>query len=33
MLGSQFYIFYTRSPQNGQGWTGATVHRITVACK
>ena len=32
ILGKQFYIFYTRYPGNGQGWTGASVHRFTVSC-
>ena len=35
ILGREFYIFYTRSPQAGAnpGWEGATVHRFTVACQ
>lgn len=32
ILGSQFYIFYTRYPGNGEGWPGASVHRFTVSC-
>ena len=32
VLGSEFYIFYTRYPGNGEGWPGATVHRFTVSC-
>lgn len=32
ILGKQFYIFYTSYPGNGQGWTGATVHRFSVSC-
>jgi hypothetical protein len=33
ILGKQFYIFYTRYPNNGEGWNGATVNRFTVACQ
>lgn len=33
ILGKEFYIFYTRYPTTGAGWTGATVHRLTVACR
>jgi hypothetical protein len=32
ILGQQFYIYYTAYPQDGQGWTGATVNRFTIAC-
>lgn len=33
ILGKEFYIFYTAYPQNGLGWTGATVNRFTVSCQ
>ncbi len=33
ILGKQFYIFYTRYPNTGAGWTGATVNRFTVSCR
>jgi hypothetical protein len=33
ILGTEFYIFYTRYPTTGAGWGGATVHRLTVACR
>jgi hypothetical protein len=33
ILGKEFYIFYTSYPQNGLGWTGATVNRFTVSCQ
>jgi hypothetical protein len=33
LLGKEFYIFYTRYPTTGAGWSGATVHRFTVACR
>ena len=33
ILGSEFYILYTRYPTTGAGWTGASVHRLTVACR
>lgn len=33
ILGKQFYIFYTRYPNNGEGWNGATVNRFTVTCQ
>jgi hypothetical protein len=32
ILGNQFYIFYTRYPGNGEGWSGASVRRFTVSC-
>jgi hypothetical protein len=32
ILGKQFYIFYTRYPNNGLGWNGASVNRFTVSC-
>jgi hypothetical protein len=32
ILGKQFYILYTRSP-NGLGWSGASVDRFTVSCQ
>jgi hypothetical protein len=32
ILGSQFYIFYTSYPNNGAGWSGASVNRFTVSC-
>jgi hypothetical protein len=31
--GSQFYVFFTRYPTTGAGWTGATVNRFTVSCQ
>jgi len=33
ILGKQFYVFYTRYPNNGTGWNGASVNRFTVACQ
>jgi hypothetical protein len=33
MLGRQFYIFYTRYPNNGLGWSGASVDRATISCQ
>ena len=33
ILGKQFYIFYTRYPNNGAGWNGASVNRFTVSCQ
>jgi hypothetical protein len=33
ILGRQFYIFYTRYPNNGLGWGGATVDRSTISCQ
>lgn len=33
IMGSKFYIFYTRYPNNGEGWSGATVNRFTVSCR
>ena len=33
ILDKQFYIFYTRYPNTGAGWTGATVNRFTVSCR
>lgn len=33
ILGKQFYVFYTRYPNNGEGWNGATVNRFTVSCQ
>jgi len=35
ILGSRFYIYYTRYPTAGPhaGWAGATVHRFTVDCQ
>ena len=32
-LGQQFYILYTRLPSTGQGWEGASVHRMTISCQ
>ena len=32
ILGKQFYIFYTRYPNTGAGWFGASVNRFTVSC-
>lgn len=32
VLGREFYILYTRSPQ-GLGWNGASVDRFTVSCE
>ncbi|HUE52796.1 MAG TPA: hypothetical protein VMO80_10675 [Terriglobales bacterium] len=32
VLGKQFYVFYTRYPNTGAGWTGASVNRFTVSC-
>lgn len=32
IMGKQFYIFYTRYPNNGLGWNGASVNRFTVSC-
>jgi len=32
ILGKDFYIFYTRSP-NGLGWNAASVDRFTVSCQ
>jgi hypothetical protein len=33
ILGAPFYIYYTRYPTTGAGWTGATVKRFTIACQ
>jgi hypothetical protein len=33
ILGKQFYVFYTRYPNTGAGWNGATVNRFTVSCQ
>ncbi len=33
VLGKTFYIFYTRYPNNGLGWNGASVNRFTVSCQ
>ena len=33
ILGKQFDIMYTYYPNNGQGWTGASVRRFTVSCQ
>ena len=33
ILGREFYIFYTRYPNTGVGWSGATVNRFTVSCR
>jgi len=33
ILGNQFYVFYTRYPNNGEGWNGASVNRFTVSCQ
>ena len=33
ILGKKFYIFYTRYPNNGEGWNGASVKRFTVWCQ
>jgi len=33
ILGRQFYIFYTFYPNNGEGWEGASVNRLTVTCQ
>src|ERR1017187_3964478 len=32
IMGKQFYIFYTRYPNTGAGWNGASVNRFTVSC-
>jgi len=32
ILGKQFYILYTSSPQN-QGWNAASVKRFTISCE
>jgi hypothetical protein len=32
ILDKQFYIFYTRYPNTGAGWFGASVNRFTVSC-
>jgi hypothetical protein len=32
-LDQQFYVYYTRYPQNGLGWTGASLNRFTVSSK
>ena len=32
VLGKDFYIFYTHYPNNGEGWSGASVKRFTVSC-
>jgi hypothetical protein len=33
VLGTQFYILYTYYPNNGEGWSGASVRRFTVSCQ
>jgi hypothetical protein len=33
ILGKPFYVYYTRYPDNGQGWNGATVNRFVVSCE
>jgi hypothetical protein len=33
ILGQQFYIYYARYPQDGAGWTGATLNRFTISCR
>jgi hypothetical protein len=33
ILGREFYILYTRYPNTGAGWTGASVNRFTVSCR
>jgi hypothetical protein len=33
ILGKQFDNLYTYSPNNGQGWNGASVRRFTVTCE
>jgi len=33
ILGRQFYVYYTRYPQDGEGWNGATVNRFTISCQ
>jgi hypothetical protein len=33
ILGWQFYIYYTRYPQDGAGWNGATLNRFTISCQ
>jgi hypothetical protein len=33
VLGKQFYIMYTYYPNNGEGWSGASVRRFTVTCE
>lgn len=33
VLGKKFYIFYTKYPNNGEGWSGASVNRFTVSCQ
>jgi hypothetical protein len=32
ILGKQFYVFYTRYPNTGAGWNGASVNRFTLSC-
>ncbi|HUO14295.1 MAG TPA: hypothetical protein VMX38_04850 [Verrucomicrobiae bacterium] len=33
VLGKQFFVFWTSYPNNGLGWSGASVNRFTVACE
>jgi len=33
ILEKEFYIFYTRYPNNGLGWNGASVNRFTISCE
>ena len=33
ILEKDFYIFYTHYPNNGLGWSGASVNRFTVSCR
>lgn len=33
VLGKEFYIFFTRYPTTGEGWSGASVNRFTVSCQ
>ncbi len=33
VLGSRFYIYYTRYPQDGAGWNGASLNRFTISCQ
>jgi hypothetical protein len=33
ILSKQFYVLYTRYPNNGTGWNGASVNRFTVSCR
>jgi hypothetical protein len=33
VLGKQSYIMYSYYPNNGEGWSGASVRRFTVTCQ